>query len=238
MGTERELKQTARVAGLLYLTVVILGPFVLIYVPRQLFVMGDATATATNILAHELMFRTYIVAGIFSELLFVGTVLMLFQLLKGVSRPLAIAMALLVLIDAPLSFLGSANQVATLALLNGTGFLTAFDDAQRATLATLLLIVHQKGILVSEVFWGLWLLPLAVLVYRSRFIPRLLGVWLFGNGIAYVGISLTGMLAPTKLSAVSSAATPLLFAEMALMLWLVIVGVRVRPSASLSPAIT
>ncbi len=80
-------KKTARIAGLLYLSVVLTGPFVLLYVPGKLFVPGDATATASNILAHESLFRAYIVVGLVSELLFVSVVLALYRLLKGVNVP-------------------------------------------------------------------------------------------------------------------------------------------------------
>ena len=93
-------KRTARLAGLLYLLVVLIGPFVLIYAPRKLFVPGDATATASNILAHESLFRAKIVLGLVGELLFISVVLTLYRLLERVSRQLAAIMVILVLIDA------------------------------------------------------------------------------------------------------------------------------------------
>ena len=225
------LKKTARLAGFLYLLVTLTGPFVLLYVPGKLFVAGNATATASNILAHESLFRAYIVIGIVAELLFVSVVLVLYRLLKDVSLHLAAGMVILILIDAPLAFLSVANQVATLTVLRGPDFLAVFDKPQRDALATLLISFDRKGVLVSEVFWGLWLLPLGLLVYRSGFIPRLLGVWLFINGLAYLVISATGLLLPQHLEVVNTIATPVLFGEVAFMLWLLIVGVRERPSA-------
>ena len=228
-------KKTARVAGLLYLLVVLTGPFVLIYVPSKVFVAGDATATANNILAHQSLFRAHIVVGLVSELLFISVVLALYRLLKGVSLQLATLMVILILIDAPLAFLRVANQVATLTFVRGADFLAAFDKPQRDALATLLINLDRQGILVSEVFWGLWLLPLGLLVYRSGFLPRLLGVWLFINGLAYLAISSTGLLLPQHLKVVSAIATPVLFGEMAFMLWLLIVGARVQPSTVAAP---
>ena len=225
------IKKTARVAGFLYLLVVLAGPFVLIYVPNKLFVPGDATATASNILAHQSLFRAHIAVGLVSELLFIAAVLVLYRLLKGVNRQLAILMVILILIDAPLAFLSVANEVATLTFLRGADFLAVFDKPQRDALATLLINFDRQGILVSEVFWGLWLLPLGLLVYRSGFIPRFLGVWLFINGLAYLVISSTGLLLPQHFKVVSTIATPVLFGEVAFMLWLLIVGARVQSSA-------
>lgn len=229
------LKKTARVAGLLYLLVVLIGPFLLIYVPGKLFVPGDATATASNILAHQSLFRAYIVLGIVGELLFISVVLALYRLLKGVNRELATIMVILILIDAPLAFLSVANEVATLTFVRGADFLAVFDQPQRDALATLLINFDRQGVFVSEIFWGLWLLPLGVLVSRSGFLPRLLGVWLFINGLAYLIMSATGLLLPQHYKLVYAIATPVLFGEVALMLWLLIVGARVQPSAVAAP---
>jgi hypothetical protein len=226
------LKKTARIAGWLYLLVVFTGPFVLMYVPRKLFVLGDASATANNILAHQSLFQAHIVVGLVSELLFIAVVLALYRLLKGVDRELAALMVILILIDAPLAFLSVANEVATLTFLRGGGFLAAFDAPQRDALATLLINVDILGIPVSEIFWGLWLLPLGVLVYRSGFIPRFLGIWLFINGAAYLVLSGVGLLVPERARLLATIATPVLFGEVALMLWLLIVGAREQPSVA------
>jgi hypothetical protein len=233
-----EIRKNARVAGVLYLLVVITGPFVLLYVPGKLFVPGDAAATAGNILAHESLFRAFTVVELLSELAFVLTVLALYRLLKGVGQQLASLMAILVLIDAPLAFLSVALHGATLALVRGGDLLAAFAGPQRDALAMLLLTVDTQGTLVSTMFWGLWLLPLGVLVYRSGFIPRLLGGWLFLNGVAYVVSSVTGLLMPQHVETVKTIAMPVLFGEVALMLWLLIVGARVRTPAAAAASST
>jgi hypothetical protein len=228
----QSIRKNARIAGFLYLLVVFTGPFVLLYVPGKLFVQGDASATANNILAHESLFRTYIAVGIVSELIFVAVVLALYRLLKDVNRELAAIMVILILIDVPLAFLGVANDVATLTFLKGADFLAVFDKPQRDAVTTLLLNFDRQGVYVSEVFWGLWLLPLGVLVHRSGFIPRFIGGWLLINGVSYVVLSGIGVLTPQYYDAAFKYATPLLFGEVALTLWLVIVGARVRPSDS------
>lgn len=237
MSTQQPTKRAARVAGLLYLVVVLIGPFLLLYVPRKLFVDGDPSSTALNILAHESLFQANIVLGVVGELFFVASVLALYRLLRGVHAELAALMVILIFLSVPLAFLATANEVAALALLKGGDFLAAFDAPQRDALALLLLEFDRKGVLVSEVFWGLWLLPLGVLVYRSRFLPRFLGIWLLANGVAYLAMSATGLLLPDYLKTLSTAVTPILFGEVALMLWLLVVGVRVpaQQSAETSP---
>ncbi|MDO8944995.1 MAG: DUF4386 domain-containing protein [Desulfobacterales bacterium] len=225
-------KKMARIAGFLYLLVTITGPFVLIYVPGKLFVEGDAAATASSILAHQTLFRSYIVVGIVAELLFISVVLVLYRLLKGVGTQLAAVMVITVLVDAPLAFLRSVNNVATLAFVRGAELLSVFDKSQGDALATMLIDVNTQGTLVSEVFWGLWLLPLGLLVYRSGFLPRFLGIWLILNGLAYLALSATGLLLPQFHKAAYTIVTPLILGEVALTFWLLIVGVRVQPTVA------
>ncbi len=229
------LQKNARIAGFLYLLVVLAGPFVLLYVPGKLYVAGDAAATVARILEHEALYRAHIVVGLVSQLAFLATVFALYFLLRGVHRGLAGAMVLLILLVAPLAFLAVANELATLTFARGAGFLAVFDEPQRAALVTLLLQFDRQGVYVSELFWGLWLLPLGLLVFRSGFLPRFLGVWLFANGLAYVAMSFTGLLAPEHHDALLRVATPVLFGEVALMLWLLLVGARARPRRGAAP---
>src|ERR1700694_617808 len=107
--------------------------------------------------------------------------------------------------------------------------LSVFEKPQRDALAMLFLRMHDQEILAAEVFWGLWLVPLGILAYKSRFVPRFLGVWLIINGFAYVAISLTGLLVPQYEDVVSNYAFPALLGEMAIMLWLLIKGAKSQP---------
>lgn len=215
----------ARQAGLLYLPTVVLAPFTLLYIPSTLFVRGDATATANNIAAHETLFRLGIVTDLFSAVLWLFIILALYRLLKGVDETYAVVMAVLGGVMVTLvNFVVSLNNVAALILVRGADFLSVFDKPQRDALAMLFLRIHSQGVLAAELFWGLWLFPLAILVYRSRFLPRLLGVWLGLNGLGYLAMSFTGLLLPQYGEIVSKIATPALFGELALMLWLVVKG--------------
>jgi hypothetical protein len=114
-------------------------------------------------------------------------------------------------------------------VVRGAGYLSVFDKPQRDAIAMLLLDLHDHQNTAAEILWGVWLLPLAVLVYRSRFLPRFLGVWLAINGFAYVMMSFTGELLPQYQDKVISLSTPARFGELALMLWLVIKGSKRQP---------
>jgi hypothetical protein len=118
------------------------------------------------------------------------------------------------------------NSIAVLVLVRGADFLSIFEKPQREALAMLFLNLHGRGFVVAELFWGLWLFPLALLVYRSRFLPRLLGAWLALAGLAWVILSLTGILLPQYQNKVNTYSQPAFFGEIAFMLWLVIKGAR------------
>lgn len=223
------MKKTALYAGLLYLVVVVCGPFVLIYVPGKIFVRGDATATVQNILNHEFLFRISIWIGIVSQLCFIGAILLLYRLLKEVRREYAMLMVLLILFDTPSAFMSMGNQVATLSFVQRNEFLGMFDKPQQDALAILLMNVDKQGVFVSEVLWGLWLFPLGVLVVRSGFLPRFVGVWLILNGTAYVMMSFTGIMLPAYTEAIKTISFPALFGEVALMVTLIVKGANAKP---------
>jgi hypothetical protein len=128
----------------------------------------------------------------------------------------------------PIYFLNTINDPAALLLARGANFLSAFDKPQRDALVMVFLRMHGQGILANEIFWGLWLFPFGLLVYRSRFLPRLLGVWLILNCFAYLATSVTGILWPQYEQRVSNWVFPVMFGELAIMLWLVIMGAKER----------
>jgi hypothetical protein len=99
-------------------------------------------------------------------------------------------------------------------------------------MAMLFLRLHGQEIVAAEILWGLWLFPLAILVYRSRFLPRFLGVWLIINGFAYLAMSFTGLLLPQYEDTVSNIAFPAQLGEVAFMLWLLVMGAKTQPSAA------
>ncbi len=222
----------ARVAGLLYVLTGIPGAFSLMYVPQTLIVPGNATATANNILASEMLFRIGIVSGLISGAAFIFLVRALYRLLNGVSKTHASLMVTLVLVSVAIGFLNEVNSIAALILFRGADFLSVFDKPQRDALAMLFLRLHSQGNFVNEIFWGLWLFPFGVLVMRSRFLPRILGVLLIVNCFGYLAASLTWLLLPSYGNVVFRATLPALLGELWIVLWLLIRGAKVQPLAA------
>lgn len=222
--------KAARSAGALYLLTAVLAPFSLIYVPSALIVWRDATATAKSILAHETLFRVGIVADLTSLVIFIFLVMALYRLLSGVSKTHAALMVALVLVSVALGFMNELNHLAALTLFRGADVLAAMAASQREAQAMLFLRLYGLGTVINEIFWGLWLLPFGILVFRSRFLPRVLGVWLVVNGFAYLALSLTGLLLPQCQDMAFRIALPAMFGELAIALWLLIMGAKVpRP---------
>ena len=218
-------RNPGRVAGLWYLLLVFVGPIRLIYIPSKLFVHGNAAATASNIASHEWLFRFGIVSNLFNAVILIFLTLALYRLFKGVDLNLAVLMVILGgVMPALLDFVGVVYDAAALTLVRGADFLSVFDKPQRDALAMLFLRLGDHQNTAAEILWGLWLIPLAILTYRSRFLPRFLGVWLAINGFAYVILSLVGELLPQYQNSAFLYSQPALFAEVAFMLWLVIKG--------------
>ena len=229
--------KAARIAGAIYLSMVITAPFSLIYVPEKLIVRGNAAVTAENILAHETMFRLSIFGDLIGQVIFICLALALYRLLSGVNKTWAGLMVAFVLVSAAVGFLDTLNNIAALVLFRGGEFLTVFDKAQRDALGMLFIRLHSQGILIDEIFWGLWLFPFGLLVFRSRFLPRFLGVWLMINCFGYVALSATALFFPDYYEAAFKWAQPVLFGELAIMLWLLIKGAKVpTPPSTLESA--
>src|SRR5882672_8467458 len=221
-------RNPGRFAGLLYVLMSIPGFFALIYVPSKLIVHGNATATANNIAASEMLFRFGIACNLISQAGFIFVALALYDLLKGVNRRHAVVMVTLILVAIPIALLNELNAIAALILVRGADFLSVFEKPQRDALAMLFLNLHGYGFDVAAIFWGLWLFPLGLLVYRSGFIPRFLGVWLIINGFAYLALSFTGLLLPHYEDVVSNIALPAQLGEVVFMLWLLVMGAKVQ----------
>lgn len=217
----------ARIAGFMYLLLTLVAPYRLIYVPSTLFVTGNAAATAANITTHETIFRLGIFSALLGGLIQLFLALAFYQLFKEVNRKHA---ALLVIVGGILmpaiTFFNVLNDAAALLLVHGADFLSVFSNEQREALALLFLKLHGQEVGAAQILWGLWLFPMATLVLRSGFLPRLLGYLLILNGLWYVGQSFGWAVWPQFQDTLSSIAWPLQFGEVTIMLWLLIMGAR------------
>ena len=228
------LKKAARIAGAIYLSMVFTAPFSLIYVPNKLIVRGDATVTASNILAHETMFRLSILGDLAGQVIFICLAIALYRLLSNVNRSWALLMIGFVFVSAAVGFLNTLNNIAGLILFRGGEFLSVFDAAHRNALAMLFIRLHSQGIFIDEIFWGVWLFPFGLLVFRSGFLPRFIGVWLMINCFGYVALSVIALFFQPYYNTAFKMLQPVLFGELVIMLWLLIKGAKVPPPIGLT----
>src|SRR5271154_6065515 len=217
-------RNPGRFVGLLYVLISIPGALALVYVPNKLIVHGNAAATASNIAASESLFRLGIACQLVSQILFIWVALALYDLLKGVNQRQASLMLGLIVVSIPIALLNELNSIAALILVRGADFLSTFEKPQRDALAMLFLNLHNHGFGIAEIFWGLWLFPLGLLVYRSGFLPRILGVLLIVACFAYVVESFTSLVLPQYTGIVSPWMGPLRSGELLFMFWLLIMG--------------
>jgi hypothetical protein len=226
------MRNPGRFAGLLYLIGSIPGFFALLYVPSKLFVHGNPSATAQNIAAHEALFRWGILANLAGQTLFIFVALALYYLLKGVDQRLATTMVVLILLATPIAFLNELNSMAALLLARGADSIAAIDAPQRIAWMRFFLNLRGTGYDIAGIFWGLWLFPLGLLVYRSGFIPRWIGVLLMVGCFAYLGNSFTSIVYPDAADGVARILNPIQLVEMIFMLWLLIFGAIPKPATA------
>jgi len=218
----------ARLAGAIYLLNVLTGIFALGYVPAQTGGHGDAVATVQNITAHEALFRAGIVAGAICYLAFLLLPLALYRLLGATHRAAGVAMVALAAASVPISFVTLSHKLDVLTLLGHAAWLQPLSAAQIQTQVMLQLDAYGNGLLLAQVFWGLWLLPFGYLVIRGRQLPRLLGYLLVLGGLAYVVDFAAQLLLPgySDTAFASYVTTPAALGEIGTCLWLLIVGAR------------
>lgn len=221
-------KRTARIAGLLYLIVVLAGMFSLAYVPSQINVGNDAAATVRNLVAHESLFRLGIVAGLVCYVAFLLLPLALYQLLSPYGRQWALVMVAFSVVSVPLAIAATLNKFEVLSLLSGADHLQAFSTEALQARVMLALDAYRDGLLATQIFWGLWLLPFGVLVYKSGILPRVLGVLLvlgcFGYLIDFAGRMLFPAYAEAGIGGLVR--LPAALGEIGTCLWLLVMGAR------------
>jgi Domain of unknown function (DUF4386) len=232
------IKKQARFAAILYFLNALPAPFALLYVPSVLIVRGNATATANNVRDSETLLRLGMAGELFSSTVVIFAVLAFYSLFKAVSGKHARAMLVLMLISVPISYLNVLNDLAALTFARGPEFLAVFDQSQRDALTLFFLRLHSQGFILAQIFWGLWLFPFGILIMRSGFIPRFLGISVIVAGCGYVISSCAILFLPRYAPTISQFAMILEIGELPL-IWMLIWGAKdLKPDhPRLSPAV-
>jgi hypothetical protein len=211
-------KKTARAAGVLYLLLA-LGSFFSFAVRGQLVVAGDMAETLRRIASSETLFRLAIVGDLIGQIAFALMAPLLYWLFKPVDRVKATALAILILVPVPIALSALQNLYAVLQLVHGS--------VELQTQAVTLLNAHAGAIIVAQFFWGLWLIPFGLLVWQSHFLPKVLGVLLVLGSVGYLLKSTADILFPGNRALDSIVSVCIIVssvAEVAMVLWLLIVG--------------
>ena len=220
-------QRTGRLVGALYLGMGSFATLDIQYFPGRFVVPGDPAATAARIVSAPLLYRLWTVTELLAGVCAIYLAVALYRFFKDVDRGQAQALAAMVLVQIPMWFALAILHLVPLGLLNGSSTWSVFDKAQLEALALGSLNLFGRGVSAMSAYWGLWLLPFAVLTYRSRFVPRLLGVFLFVAAGAYLVSAATHFAIPAWYQTVFWAAAPLYgLGEIGIIGWLLIKGAR------------
>jgi len=226
MNNLTAITRTAKLTGLLYFLLALAAVYSYMYVSPRTMVPGDIAATAKKMLDNEFLFRTSIASDIITNVLFVILIIFLYRLFREVSEILSLFMAGLAFVAIPVSFIGESLRLMALEIFKGN-LLRSFSTEQAQDVSSTLLKIDNYTGQLTTFHWGLWLIPMAWLIYKSGFIPKILGILLFVNGLGYLFSSITFILFPDSLSEVSKIVYPTYFiGELPLIFWLMIKGIR------------
>jgi hypothetical protein len=231
-----QTKSQARRAGLLYFLAAVPAPIGLVYVPNKLIALNDPTATANNIRVSESLLRLGIGCELWQATMFIFAVLALYRLFKPVNEAYARAMMIFILISIPIYLLSVVNEIAALMVVSGANFLSVFDPGQLNALSYIFMRLHSRTILVAEIVGSPWFFAFGILVIRSRFIPRILGYFLFVAAFGYLPRGVTYLLLPAYGPVVDRFTTILPAFELPIILWLLIWGAKDQRDPAPSPA--
>lgn len=226
MTIETSPRLWARIAGVFYLLTIAMGVFAELFVRGTLVVRDDAAATATNILAHESLYRSALVADLIMLVCYVAVTLLFYYLFKPVSRSLSLLAAFFSLIGIALLTVNCLSHIAPLIFLENANYLSAFEPIQMQALALMSLRLHARGYTISGVFFGMYMLLLGYLIFRSNFLPRIVGALVAIGGLGNLIDSFVTLLSPGLSSRLPDLAMFGGIAELALTVWLLVMGVN------------
>jgi hypothetical protein len=196
-------------------------------VDRKVYVSGNAAATARNVRANSGLVHTVVVADLFQATVWVFLGLTLYLLLKHVHKTAAIAMVVFVAIGAGITLLNAVFEFEGLRVATGAVHVAASGTAGSNATVLLLLDTQHYGYLIAQIFFGLWLVPLGYLAYKSGWFPKALGVLLVVGGVCYLVGTLAAFLAPGTGQKINTFITiPSAIAEVCMVVYLLVIGVK------------
>jgi len=230
-------KRLARIAGVLYLLIGILGGFAQGFVYPKVYVAGDAATTAGNLIANSGLVRLGVVADLLDNVSWAFLALILYRLLSHVNKTAARAMVVLVAIGASITMLNAVFEFEGLRVATGAVNLAGFGAAGSNALALLLLDTQHYGLLIAQIFFGLWLVPLGYLAYRSRWFPKALGIALVVGAVCYLVDTFAAFLVSDVGKSIHGYVTiPSAIAEVSMLVYLLVIGVKIPKADTRIPA--
>lgn len=223
-----QTRKLARISGLLYLGVILTGLVSLMYVPNKLIVWNNASLTFQNITTNESLFRLGILSGLACYLFFLVLSLVLYKLLKPVNESFAKLMVLFVVLGVSIFFINVQNELTVLSLVTDPNYLKIFSTEQIQSQVLLYLNQYDSGMSIAHIFSGLWLFPFGYLVFKSGFLPKILGILLilgcFGYLINFIGFTLFKNYSELEIAKFVN--LPASIGEIGTCLWLIIIGAK------------
>ena len=218
-------KKTARIAGILFLMMVVFGLAAEMFFRQKIFSSSDITMTANNILSNNFLYRAGILSDMLMSLSFLFTALVLYKLLSSVNKSMAATMVVFATAGSVLLLFNILIETAPLYILSSNDYMSAFDISQKQSLAMLFYNLYQHGYMIGQIFFSLWVLPLGILIYKSGFMPKILGILFIVETIFGLMSVIVHFLLPNA-TLESIMMIPMMIAEFSFMFYLLIRGIN------------
>lgn len=218
-------KKIAKIAGLLFLVMVVFGLAAEVFFRQKIFYSSDLATTANNILSNTLLYRAGILSDMLMSLSYLFTALALYKLLSTVNKNMAATMVVFATAGSLLLLFITLIEIAPLYILTGNEFMSTFNSEQRQSLAMLFYNLYQHGYMIGQIFFSLWVLPLGLLIYKSGFIPKVLGVLFIIETVFGLSAVTVHFLIP-NVTLESILMIPMMIAEFSFMFYLLIRGIN------------
>jgi hypothetical protein len=218
-------KKTARIAGILFLMMVVFGLAAEIFFRQKIFSSSDITMTANNILSNNFLYRAGILSDMLMSLSYLFTALVLYKLLSSVNKSMAATMVVFATAGSVLLLFNILIEIAPLYILSSNDYMSAFDISQKQSLAMLFYNLYQHGYMIGQIFFSLWVFPLGILIYKSGFIPKILGILFIVETIFGLMSVIVHFLLPNA-TLESIMMIPMMIAEFSFMFYLLIRGIN------------